>query len=83
MENIGKKGCVIYGVRFGQTAVELGFITKEQLKKALCQQVENDLAHKPHRLLGEICFQNGWMTSKQIEIVLNKLLEDTRKNEVT
>ncbi len=83
MEKIGKKGLVIYGLRFGKTAVELGFITKEQLIKALCKQVEDDLAHKPHRLLGEICFQNKWMTSKQIEIVLNKLIEDERRNEVT
>jgi hypothetical protein len=59
-----KKGFTVYGVRFGQTAVELGFITEDQLKEALCDQVDDALAKRRHRLIGEICVAKGWMTSE-------------------
>ena len=76
MKNGGKRGFTIYCIRFGQIAVELGFITKEQLKEVLSEQVEDEIAHKPHRLIGGICFNKGWMTPKQIEIIFNKLFKD-------
>lgn len=63
-----------YCRRFGQIAVERGFITPEQLKHALAEQVDDDLAKKRHRLLGEILFENNWMTADQIESVLDEAL---------
>ena len=65
---------VEYCRRFGQVAVEQGFVTPEQLKEALTEQVDDDLANKPHRLLGEILLEKKYMTANQIEAVLNETL---------
>lgn len=65
---------VEYCKRFGQIAVERGFITPKQLKEALSEQVDNDLAGKPHRVLGDILFEKAWMTARQVEIVLDETL---------
>lgn len=65
---------VEYRRRFGQVAVERGFITPEQLKEALTDQVDDDLANKHHRLLGDILFENNCMTANQIEAVLDETL---------
>lgn len=62
-----------YCPRFGQIAVEMGFITKEQIKEGLAEQVNDDYAHKPHKLLSEILFGKGWITNKQILKVLSEL----------
>jgi dihydroneopterin aldolase len=70
-----------YCPRFGQTAVEMGFITESQLKKALIIQTEENLSGQKHRLLGAILFDKEWMTSDQVETVLNSLLEKTRQEE--
>ncbi len=86
MENNYKiKSTYRYCPRFGQIAVEMGYITKEQLKEGLAEQVDEDISHKPHKLLGEIFFEKGWTTNKQILEVLTKLskvekeLKDIRK----
>ncbi len=52
--------------RFGKIAVDMEFITAEQLKEAITEQVEDDLADKPHRLIGIILFEHGWITKEQI-----------------
>jgi hypothetical protein len=62
-----------YCPRFGQIAVELGFITMKQLKEGLIEQVNDDIAHRPHRLLSEILFDKGWITNRQILEVLHEL----------
>jgi len=67
--------------RFGQMAVDMGFITESQLKEALCLQVDENLSGKSHRLLGTILFEKGWMSSDQVEKVLDTLLETIEKNE--
>ncbi len=81
MFSIGRKTLTTYCVRFGHAAVKLGLLTEEQLKEALCEQVEDDLTCRPHRLLGEICSQNGWITSDQIKKVMEVLAgeEEARK----
>lgn len=65
---------VEYCRRFGQVAVERGFITPEQLKEALTEQVADDLANKRHRLLGDILFEKNYISADQIETVLNEAL---------
>jgi hypothetical protein len=70
-----------YCPRFGQTAVEMGFITESRLKEALCLQVDDELSGKKHRLLGSILFDRDWMTSDQIEQVMNALSKNTRQGE--
>ncbi|MEW5745906.1 MAG: hypothetical protein AB1805_10790 [Nitrospirota bacterium] len=65
--------------RFGEIAVEMGFITPEQLRQALAEQVDDDIAHNPHRIIGSIFFEKGWMTYKEIEAVLQHLFSERRK----
>ncbi len=61
--------------RFGKIAVDMGFITAEQLKEAITEQVEDDLADKPHRPIGKILLESGLITKEQIDIVLKEWLE--------
>lgn len=61
--------------RFGEVAIELGYITPEQLKEALTEQTNDDIASKPHRLIGTILFEKGWLTNKQIDIVLEHIFQ--------
>jgi len=67
-----------YCPRFAQVAVEKGFVTSEQAKKALSEQMDDNLSNKPHRLIGKIFLDKGWLTPLQIEIVLNDLFMKTR-----
>ncbi|MBI5407758.1 MAG: hypothetical protein HZA14_00160 [Nitrospirae bacterium] len=64
-----------YCPRFAQLAVEKKFITAEQAKKALSEQMDDDLSNKSHRLIGRILLEKGWLTSQQIEIILNELFK--------
>ena len=56
--------------RFGQVAIEKNFVTPEQVKQALLEQVEDNLAQKPHRQLGKILIDKGLMNAGQVESVL-------------
>ena len=62
-----------YGPQFGQVAVDMGFITAMQLKEALVEQVEDDLSSEPHRFIGRILSDHGWITGEQIGTVLDIL----------
>jgi hypothetical protein len=62
-----------YCKRFGQIAVERGHVTDDQLKEALSIQVDDDLAKRPHRNVGTIFFEKEWMTSEEIESVLDEM----------
>ena len=68
-----------YCPRFGKIAVEMGFVTVEQLKKALGEQFEDEISGRPHRLIGRILFENGWVTPAQIDNVLDILFKDKKK----
>ena len=68
-----------FNPRFGQISVDKGFVTSEQVREALLEQLDDDLAQKPHRLLGRILLENGWMNAQQIEVVLNELFRKERK----
>ncbi len=58
--------------RFGMIAVKLGYITPEQLRKGLIIQINEDIAERAHRLLGEILCEEGWLTGEQCEEVAEK-----------
>jgi len=64
-----------YEKRFGITAVEKGMITGDDLVRGLTVQVQEDIREIPHRLLGEIFFEMGLMTDRQIEEVLSLILQ--------
>ncbi len=67
-----------YEKRFGIMAVEKGFITAEDLVRGLTVQVNEDLQKIPHRLLGEIFFEKGLMTDKQITEVLDGIFRKAK-----
>jgi hypothetical protein len=62
-----------YEKRFGIIAIEKGFITADDLVKGLTVQVEEDLRRISHRLLGEIFFDMGVMTDRQVEEVVSQI----------
>ena len=64
-----------YASRFGGIAINKGFINEEQIEAALTEQVlcNSFIGCRQHKLLGEILFENGWMTLQQIEIVLEDI----------
>ncbi len=71
LRQLSKKYCP----RFGNIAVHMGFVTAKQLTEAVVLQVEDDIYNKPHRLIGEILLENGWITDEQIDSVLNELFK--------
>ena len=68
-----------YEKRFGLLAVEMGYITPEQLIRAMTRQIEEDMQpDSHHRLIGEILLTDDMMNSSQIEQVLNELFKDKK-----
>ncbi len=77
MENdVYKRLSKKYCPQFGKIAVDMGFVTAKQLNEALVEQVEDNIVNRPHRLIGSIFFERGWITDKQIDIVLHELFEE-------
>jgi hypothetical protein len=70
-----KKPSRQYCSQFGKIAVGKGFVTAAQLKIALDEQVEYSLSNRRHRFVGCILFEHGWITGKQIDIIVNELYE--------
>ncbi len=64
-----------YCPRFGQIAIELGFVSQTQVRQALLEQYDDARQGRPHRVLGAIFFANNWMTPGQIDRVLNELFQ--------
>ena len=69
-----------YCNRFGVIAVDKGFVTPDQLKEALTEQADDNLSNSPHRLIGRIFFDKGWITDEQIDIVMNELFKLKKEN---
>jgi len=62
-------------LRFGIIAMEMGFITAEQLVEALKIQVMEDVEHNEHRRIGTILLEKGFIASQQIEEVVKNLMK--------
>ncbi len=71
IKKLSKKYCP----QFGKIAVDMGFVTAEQLTEAIAEQVEDILSKKPRRLIGSISFEHGWITRDQIDFVVYELFE--------
>ena len=56
-------------------AVGKGFVSAENLRKAIDIQVQEDLDGERHRLIGGILFDLDLMTTEQIDEVLQKLFD--------
>ena len=59
--------------RFGVTAVEKGFITKDQLFEAIKTQITEEIEKKEHRLVGRILYDMEFLTLAQIDEVLDSM----------
>jgi hypothetical protein len=59
--------------KFVMIAIRKGFITPEQAKTALAEQMDEDLANKHHRLIGGVLLDKGWITRQQVEFGLTEL----------
>jgi len=57
--------------RFGTIALEMGFITEEQLKEATKVQLDQDADGLEHRLIGSILYSLGYMTIQQVNEVID------------
>jgi hypothetical protein len=62
-----------YERRFGNIAIDKGFITTNQLVEALNLQVMEESRDGSHRLTGEVLFDLEYITAEQIEDVLSEL----------
>jgi hypothetical protein len=60
-------------VRFGSIAYHRRYVTREQIQQALAEQVEENLSGKPHRLLGTIFREKGWLTEEQEKSILDEM----------
>lgn len=76
--NITKNLSDMYSSEFGKTAVEMGFITETQRNEAMQIELRSRAIPGCVRLLPAILFDEGWMTSVQIEQVLDVVLKRTR-----
>lgn len=63
--------------RFGDIAIEMGFITEEQLEEATKVQMEQDADGLEHRLIGSILYGLGYMTIQQV----NEVIESSKKTQ--
>jgi len=66
-------------LRFGVVAVQKGFIAKDEIRKALEIQLNEDFSIGKHRLIGIILLDEGLITHTQFDEVLHILLT-TREN---
>ena len=64
-------------MRFGIIAINKGYVTPEQVIKALNIQVKEDISFGKHRKVGAILLEQGHITVKQIDAVLKELEKNT------
>jgi len=60
--------------RFGNIAVQKGFITSEQLIEAITVQVSENVEKDQHRLIGTILREMGYVSIDQIDEVLKEMM---------
>ena len=74
-DDVDKELSKKYCPRFAQLAVEMNFVTPDQVKAALAEQLDDNLSNRRHRLIGRILLEKGWMKPEHIEHVLNELFK--------
>ena len=57
---------------FGEVAVTLGYLTREQLENALSIQERQDREREPHQPLGVICIELGYLNPRQVREVVDR-----------
>ena len=66
-------------LRFGQIAVRMGFISGQQLKDAISEQIDDDLAGRNHRFIGDILLEKQLINLEQVDIILDELFKEEMK----
>ncbi len=61
--------------QFGKVAVNLGFVTEKQLTEVMNEQIKDVFSNKPHRFIGSILFEHGWITRDQLDFVVLRLFK--------
>jgi hypothetical protein len=59
--------------RFGSIAVYRGYVTLDQVQRALGEQIEDNVMRRPHRRLGEILLEKSWITEEQMKSILDEM----------
>ena len=59
--------------RFGAIAARKGFVSLDEIKFSIGEQIDDDINGREHRLLGTILYDNGFITEYQIDVVLQEL----------
>jgi hypothetical protein len=59
--------------RFGMVAIEKGYVTAEQVMKALEVQIKEDQSEGSHSWIGKILLDNGFITQAQLDDVLQMI----------
>ncbi len=62
-----------YHKRFGTIAVDKGYISEDQLIKALELQAKENVTEGKHRLLGQIFIDEGLLTTTQVDEILETM----------
>jgi hypothetical protein len=73
-----RRNAMHYARYFGRTAIKMGFVNRVQMQEALDEQRIYNIFLRSGRgkLIGEILYENGWMTFKQIDKVLSAISKD-------
>lgn len=58
--------------RFGLIALSFSYLTSDQLSHALKVQENEDAEGKPHRWLGLICIELGYLRPEHVDIILRQ-----------
>jgi hypothetical protein len=64
--------------RFGSIAYQRKYLTKEQIQEALAEQLDDNLSGRPHRRLGRILLEKGWLTEEQEKSILAEMGVDMK-----
>ncbi|MGA7144755.1 MAG: hypothetical protein WBY47_09655 [Desulfobacterales bacterium] len=59
--------------RFGAVAIDMGFVSLEQLFEAMKIQIKENTEGVEHRLIGQILWEKGYMSTEQINDVLKSM----------
>jgi hypothetical protein len=70
-----KEHAITHRVRFGQIAVKMGFISGQQLKEAISEQIDDDLADTNHRFLGDILLGKQLLNLEQVDLILDEIFK--------
>lgn len=58
--------------RFGEVAINLGYLTREQIARALAVQEREDEQLLPHRHIGRICVELGFLPRHHVLTILEQ-----------